>query len=298
MIGHLRIRSPWSQLLVLVLVFSPQIILLMVGLSLGNEVETSKSMDQVSVGTMKLMQAASSLLFFLLPAFLFSVFVFRGRYLYFLGFKPAEKTSMYVLSGIVMILALPFVFWLGELNRMIELPEWMIRMEQSTSKQMEEFLKVNHWYDVPVNILIIALLPAICEELFFRGALQRVMIHVSRSPIAGIILAAVLFSALHLQFAGFLPRFFLGMILGFLYWYSGSLWTSIIGHFVFNAIQVIWVSFAPKYVNENPSLPLLVALVSGVSIATILYFFRRQSTITYEKVYNIDELNPHNEFLA
>ena len=163
---------------------------------------------------------------------------------------------------------------------------------------MEEFLKIRNWYDVYVNIIVIALLPAICEELFFRGALQRVMIHLTKSPVLGIIIAAFLFSALHLQFAGFLPRMFLGIVLGVLYWYSGSLWTCMLAHFVFNGIQVIIVSYAPKYINVNPSPALFAAIVSIIAVSGVLYYYSRQSSVTWKKVYEIDELNEHNQFLA
>src|SRR6185436_7730932 len=124
MYGHLRISSPWKQLLVLFLVFSPQLLLLIFGIFIGNEVETSKTVENMSVDTLKWFQASSSLLFFLLPAFLYVVFVFRGRYFYFLGFKKADKQNMYVLAVCAVMFTFPFVFWLGELNRMIPLPEW------------------------------------------------------------------------------------------------------------------------------------------------------------------------------
>ncbi len=298
MYGHLRISSPWKQLLVLFLVFSPQLLLLIIGIFIGNEVETSKVVEDMSVDTLKWYQASSSLLFFLLPAFLFVVFVFRGRYFYFLGFKKADKQNMYVLAVCAVMFTFPFVFWLGELNRMIPLPEWMTRMEESTARQMEDFLKVRNWYDVYVNVIVIALLPAICEELFFRGALQRVTIHLTKNPLVGIIVAAFLFSALHLQFAGFLPRMFLGIVLGILYWYSGSLWTCILAHFVFNGTQVLLVSYAPQYINVNPSPALFAAVVSIIAVAGVLYYYCRQSAVSWKKVYQIDELNEHNQFLA
>lgn len=298
MYDHLRIRSPWKQLLVIVLVFMPQMLLLFAGLLVGNESDAAKSVESTSVNTLKWFQATSSFLFFLLPAFLFAVFVFRGRYFYFLGFKKAERQNMYILAVCCVLFTFPLVFWLGELNRLLPLPEWMTRMEQNTGKQMEEFLKVRNWYDVPVNVLIIALLPAFCEEIFFRGALQRVLIYVTRSPWAGILIAAFLFSALHLQFAGFFPRMFLGVVLGILYWYSGSLWTCVLGHFIFNATQVLWVSYAPEYINTNPSLPLVAVIMSIITVVAIIFFYRKQSTVSWAKVYEVDELNPHNQFIA
>jgi uncharacterized protein len=296
--AHLRIYSPWRQLLVLILVFLPQLFLLSVSLFVGKEGGTTAEADKLTVNTFKVLQATSSVLFFLLPAALFALFTFSAKRAEHLGFKKAQRQNMYVLSILVMVMALPFVFWLGEMNRQIPLPEWMVRLEQNTGDQLTEILKVNNWYDIVVNVIVIALFPAICEEVFFRGALQRVLIHLTRSPWTGIIIAAILFSALHLQFAGFLPRFFLGIVLGFLYWYSGSLWTSILAHFVFNGIQVLWVSYSPQYIENNPQLPYgdLAAVVSGIAIVAILYFYYKQSTVSYEKVFKHHD--PYNQFMA
>ena len=139
---------------------------------------------------------------------------------------------------------------------------------------------------------------AIPEELFFRGALQRIIIHLTKQPFIGIVITGILFSALHFQFEGFLPRMLLGMILGFFYWYSGSIWTNIAAHFVNNAVQVLAVSYMPKFVNKNPETPLLAAMASAVAVWAILWFYQRESTITWAKVYKPNDLTPYNQFLA
>ena len=168
----------------------------------------------------------------------------------------------------------------------------MTAMEKDTAKQMEALLKVNKPIDILVNVFIIAVLPAICEELCFRGALQRILIHCAKSPWVGIIITSVLFSALHLQFQGFLPRMFLGIVLGAFYWYSGSLWTKHPGSFCkqWSAGGRV-VSYAPKYVNENPTIPVIAGLISGIIVFIILWIYARLSTVTYSKVYDEDRLN-------
>jgi uncharacterized protein len=295
--GHLRIKSPWSQLGVFLLVFLPQLLLLLISVFSADKVNIDMTKPGV-VTQLKWLQAISSLTFFLLPAFLYAVFTFRGNYWHFLGMKKAEKENMYILAVACIVLAMPFVFWLGVLNQAVQLPAELKKMEEETAKQMMAFLKVNGPLDVVINVFVIALLPAICEELCFRGALQRILIQLTRNPWVGIIITAILFSALHLQFMGFLPRMFLGIVLGALYWYSGSLWTSILAHFVNNAVQVIAVSYAPKYIDKNPEFPVVLALASGLIVWAILWYYQRQSTITYSKVYRTDELTPHNQFLA
>lgn len=295
MIGHLRIKSPWKQLAVLM---AFPVLLLLAGVLITTAPPKSNLADPQVINAMKWSQAFSSVILFLLPAFLFAVFTFTGKYTYFLGLKKAEKMNMYVLAMLCIFLAFPFVFWLGQLNQLIPLPASMVELESKASGQMEAFFKSNKPVDVFFNVIIIGLLPAICEELFFRGALQRIVIQLVRNPLAGIMITGFLFSALHMQFMGFFPRMFLGVVLGALYWYSGSLWTSILGHFVNNAVQVIAVSFAPKYISTNPDTPVLAAIISGVAVWAIIWFYRRQSTITYSKVYLTEGLTPTNQFIA
>jgi membrane protease YdiL (CAAX protease family) len=306
MVGHLRVKSPWSQLGIFLGLFGAAFLLTslfmaVVVLYMGVPADGIDKLDLTKpeyLNTMKTMQAVSSVFIFLAPALIYAFITFSRRPLFHLGLRPAERKQTYALAVVCILVAFPFVFWLGELNHMIPLPKWMNSMEADATKQMEAFLKADNTFDIVINVFIIAFLPAICEELCFRGALQRIMIHLARNAWLGIIATAILFSALHLQFQGFLPRMFLGVILGAIYWYSGSLWPSIVAHFVNNAVQVIAVSNAPEYIKKNPSVPLLAALISGLLVWAILWMFKTYSTASYRKVYEADELNESNQFLA
>lgn len=299
---HLRIQSYWSQLAIFLMLFAVFFLffgLLQYGVYTANNIGIKPDLSNPKVlSLVKWAQGASSIFVFLLPALAAMVFSYKGRYAYFLGFKKAEKDNMYILSALAVFLSLPFVFWLGQLNQQVPLPSWMKQLEEDAARQMTAFLKIRTQFDVVINMIIIALLPAIGEELCFRGVLQRIIIGITKNAWAGIIVTGFLFSALHLQFEGFLPRFFLGIVLGALYWFSGSLWTSILAHFVFNGVQVLVVSYAPVYANKPPDPNLLVSFVSGIAVFAILYFYVRQSTVTYEKVYDSISLNKHNQFIA
>jgi hypothetical protein len=220
------------------------------------------------------------------PAVVYAFVSFRRNHLHLLGLKKAEKTSMYMLGILCMLLAFPLVFWLGQLNHQIPMPASVLEMEKQNAEHMEAFLKVDGATDIFINLIVIALLPAFFEEMFFRGAMQRVFIHLTGKVWLGIVVTAALFSALHLQFQGFLPRMFSGVVIGALYWYSGSLWTSIAAHFVTNAVQVIVASYATKFISENPVVPFYLAIASGVAIFLILSLIRRMSTTTWSEVYN------------
>lgn len=302
---HLRIQSYWSQLVIAVLLLGLSFVLfgvLQIVIYKANGINPFDARPDLSnphvLNVVKLVQGISSIIVFMIPAFLAMVITYRGRYGYFLGFRKAQRMNMYVLAFMIVFLAFPFTFLLGELNQRIPLSNWMKDLEKDASVQMAAFLKVRSTWDIVVNLLVIAVLPAIGEELCFRGMLQRIMIGITRNPWVGIIVTGFIFSALHLQFQGLLPRMFLGVILGALYWYSGSIWTSIIGHFVFNAVQVLWVSYAPQYAEKMPELPLLPAMISGFAVFSIMYFYVRQSTSRYAKVYETDQLNEHNQFIA
>jgi membrane protease YdiL (CAAX protease family) len=306
MIGHLRVKSPWSQLGIFLGLFGGSfifgsLIIYMVMLGMGIPVAEIGRMDWSRpkfLSVMKVVQALSSILMFLLPAFFYAVITFRGRPFYFLGLKKAEKSSFYLLAIVTIIVAFPLVVWLGNINQMIPLPQWMVDLEKDATKQMEAFLRAENGRDVVLNVIIIGLLPAICEEICFRGALQRIVINMTRSPWTGIIITSILFSALHLQFQGFLPRMFLGVVLGAIYWYSGSIWPGVAAHFVNNAAQVVAVSYFPEYIAKNPEMPLILAPISAVLTWLLLRKLKSGSSASYEKVYDYEELNRTNEFIA
>jgi len=216
----------------------------------------------------------------------------------YLGFRPANNNFFYLLAILLLLASIPFEGWLGQLNKGISLPGWMVSREAEADKQIAAFLKAGSLLDVLNNIFIIALLPAIFEEACFRGALQRILIQLFKSPWAGILLTAILFSAFHLQFQGFLPRFLLGALLGAAYWYSGSLWVSILAHFFINGVQVVAVVYYPKLINENPSVPAYTALISLAIVVGLLYIMHHRSKITYEQVYKEQKADGFDEFLS
>lgn len=293
MSNHLKIRSPWSQLALFMgvwglsliggVIAASAIVLAKAGISAGAAIDMN---DPRLLPAKKLAQAFSTIVIFGLPALLYSRKTFRTHPLENLGFRPAEKSIFYILGVVLLLAALPLEGWLGMLNKQIPLPGWMIRMEKDTNQQVIAFLQIHHSYDIVINVFVIAVLPAIFEELCFRGAFQRILIDIFKSPWTGIVVASAFFSAFHMEFQGFLPRMMLGILLGAAFWYSGSLWTSILGHFFFNGIQVIAASYYPKMINDNPSVPVYVGLLSLVTISALLFVMRRQSTATFDKVYN------------
>ena len=144
------------------------------------------------------------------------------------------------------VAALPMISMLADWNNSMELPsflasveEMMRQMEEQAKVLTERFLQTSSVGVMFANLFVMALLPAVCEEMMFRGWLQRVL-GKSVNYHTAIWVSALVFSAIHFQFYGFIPRMLIGAALGYLYYYTGSLWMSIIAHFTNNAAAVVF----------------------------------------------------------
>ena len=141
--------------------------------------------------------------------------------------------------------ALPMISMLAEWNKGMELPSFLASMEammrdmEEASKVLtERFLNTTSVGMMFVNLFVMAFLPALCEEMMFRGWMQRVL-GKSVNYHTAVWVSAFVFSAIHFQFYGFVPRMVIGAALGYLYYYTGSLWAPILAHFVNNAMAVV-----------------------------------------------------------
>jgi membrane protease YdiL (CAAX protease family) len=163
--------------------------------------------------------------------------------------KMLLKKGLTLKQGVIAILfavaALPMISLLAEWNKGMELPqflasmeEMMREMEESSKVLTERFLNTTSEWMLFVNLLVMALLPAVCEEMMFRGWLQRALGQ-SVDYHTAIWVSAIVFSAIHFQFYGFIPRMLIGAALGYLYYYTGSLWVPIVAHFTNNAAAVV-----------------------------------------------------------
>ena len=139
------------------------------------------------------------------------------------------------LSGIII------VGFLGEINMKIPLPNWAGEVEKEVNNTIEFILSPEGNLSFLFNVILLAIIPAIGEELFFRGILQKLFTKTVKSKFVAILITAAIFSAFHFQFQTFLPRFFMGIMLGYLFLWSGSLLVPIIAHFLHNFISV-WIT--------------------------------------------------------
>ena len=234
---------------------------------------------------MKIAQAVSGMLTFIVPALLFAWFSSEKK----IRYLKLDK-GFHIIFGIVVVIlvfsAMPVINWLGKVNSHLTLPNflaglenWMRSTEDSLKKLTDAFLQMNNVTDLIVNIIVVALLAAIGEELFFRGAMQNVFLEWTKNSHAAVWITAILFSALHAQFYGFLPRMILGVVLGYLYIWSGSLWLSMLFHFLNNGLAVLFsyliakgkISETAETVGAGDT-PITFVIISFIVSAGLLYF--------------------------
>lgn len=198
-----------------------------------------------SIVILKFLQLLNTLGLFVVPGILFSlIFIKQPIQELKVGHKLSSVNIFLVF--ILMYSLLPAMNWLVEWNQNLDLPEafsslenWLKSKEENAMELTHAFLKMENTSDLWVNLVLIAVLPAIGEELIFRGLVQKIINKNLSSPHLGIWISAILFSALHMQFYGFFPRMFLGAFFGYLYVWGKSLWYPILAHFINNATAVL-----------------------------------------------------------
>lgn len=197
---------------------------------------------------LKFFQIVNQVGVFIAPAILF-VILTDNNFRKYLHFDKGLKRFSIIFGFLVLAVSLPFINWLVQVNSQMHLPgflsgveEWMRHSEESAQRLTDAFLSTNSLTGLIVNLVMIAGLAAIGEELIFRGILVRIFRDWTGNVHLSVIIPAALFSALHLQFYGFFGRLLLGVILGYLFVWSGSLWVPVFVHFLNNAMAVL-VSF-------------------------------------------------------
>lgn len=163
----------------------------------------------------------------------------------YLQLDKGVGTRVLGLALLAILLGLPAIQLVNWLNSLIELPASLQLMEDDQNGLLAAVLQMESPVELMLGLFVAAIVPAVGEELLFRGVLQRQFQLLVGHPHWGIWLTAAVFSAIHLQFAGFFPRMLLGAFLGYAFWWSGSLWLPIILHFFFNGFQVLGAYFNP-----------------------------------------------------
>jgi membrane protease YdiL (CAAX protease family) len=213
-------------------------------------------------------------------------------YLLLVEENPVQKLGLnqnpfridYLLIVVLMLVCIPGINFTHTLNETLHLPnwlsgveKWMQEKEDSAKDLTDAFLSMKSYKDLAINLVMFGFLPALGEELFFRGALFSIIKDWTGKKHLTIFITAFLFSAIHMQFYGFLPRFLLGMGFGYLLIFTRSIWAPIWAHFLNNAIAVIVAFFffqGKSDVNQDDFGTVDSLALNLLSIGVTLYLFR------------------------
>jgi hypothetical protein len=212
--------------------------------SISKNIYTAESiaLSDIQIRFLKILQSVAALITFILPSFLIARFVYKNT-VDTLLLKLRGNVAVYGLSALVLISAVPFMNVIISWNAGIKLPtalELVFQaMEEAAVRSTEIMLSGTTVWALLINIVLIALIPAVGEELFFRGLLQGLIKRYTRNSHLAVFMAAFIFSAIHFQFYGFVPRFLLGIFFGYLVVYSKSIWIAVWAHFLNNAMAVV-----------------------------------------------------------
>lgn len=194
---------------------------------------------------LKFLQILQSVGLFILPPLLAAWF-FGNSISGYLRINKRPSGLLFLMTLLLMFFSLPLINWLVSLNGMMQLPsslkvveQWMRSAEDQASEMTVIFLKADTLSIFALNFFMIAIIPAIGEELLFRGVLQRIFAEWFKNIHVAIFFSAFLFGAIHMQFYGIIPRMALGVLFGYLFYWSGSLWVPVFAHFINNASAVI-----------------------------------------------------------
>ena len=247
----------------------------------------------------KAVQVISTLFGFLIPA-IGTAFLLSRKPYRLLGFTRKFNWFQIILVLSIMLLALFSSTSLGYLNQHIPVPaawkDYFKHLEDTYNEQVQAIMQLRTLKDYIVGLIIMAFIPALCEESLFRGGLQNFMTRSTQKPWLAIIIVSILFSAVHFSFYGFLPRMFLGIILGLIYYSTGSLWLSILAHFANNAFAVSQYYFShstsvKQAAEENTPLSFVyIGLVALPFMIFLLSLLKRVSVWGDDDNLSLDEI--------
>lgn len=248
-----------------------------------------KEIEQ-SAPDMRMAMMLQSIGLFLLPALFFSNLC-HGDFKKYLKIDSKYNSTLLVLSILLIIVIQPVIYSISYYNQQMILPEalssiesWMREAENNAEKSLNLLFSDKSAIGLIFNLLVLAIVAGLAEELFFRGCLQQIIQKIFTNKHIAIWLSAFIFSAIHMQFYGFIPRLLLGALLGYLFIWAGSIWIPVIVHTLHNALNIIlthiYIGSATYERIENLELEdnILIVLPSLFLTVLILYIIHRKSS--------------------
>lgn len=209
------------------------------GTTLDKQLENLLKPENASL--LRWSQTIGTVFIFLVPTFLYArvCHVKAGLHL---GFKKTINWKQALIAVLIMLACLPAVDALQQFTEMLPWSKATLakfdKAEADYYKQVAVIARMNDFWDYLISVIVIALLPAMVEEMFFRGGMQNLFCRWFKKPVLAIIVTSIIFSAVHGSYLGFLSRFALGFVLGWMFYRTGNIWLNIIAHFFNNAVAI------------------------------------------------------------
>ncbi len=215
---------------------------------------------------------------FILPSIAFLWMTYKKNWRQAIHLQHTPKFMPSAIAALLLLIAFPLVQFIFSINKQLPIPQWAIEQENLINNTIQQLLLVNAPSELFFNLFTIAVLPAIGEELLFRGIVQQNIEKGAKNPHIAIWLTALIFSFIHFQFQGFFPRLFLGVGLGYLFVWTRNLWIPIIAHLAYNGGQILLQYGHQQGVleidlNEVETVPLWLVGISLVGCFGLGYFF-------------------------
>jgi len=242
----------------------------------------------------RIMQILNQIGIFIIPPIVFAILT-EIKPAQSLGFNKIQYYHL-LISLMIIITMSPIVGQLMVWNESMSLPDyfstlenWMRNKESTANEMVEWMLSYTDPLSFSINIFMIVFLPALGEELLFRAVLIRYLKSVFKNIHVAVWISAIIFSAFHFQFFGFLPRMFLGLVFGYLFVWSGSIWLPILAHFINNGAVVVisWLNAknmisqsAAEFGSVDSPLLLITSTILTALFAFWFYQTRKIDTLS------------------
>lgn len=249
------------------------------GLSLNIVINTPALWTSEVINFIKLNLFYNHLFSFILPPVIFVIFFKKKPLFSFFNLDRNIKFNFLLLSILIFIVSIPMVYYSFALNQAIELPGFLQSMESKTDELMKAILSEKTLFALLTNLVLIGIIPALGEELVFRGILQNRLSIIAGNKWLGVALAAIIFSTIHFQFEGFFPRAILGFILGAVYALTNNLWYPILAHFFNNGIQVVLAYFSPELTEKTDALIAIPWQLAALSLLLTIILMKQYKRI-------------------
>lgn len=275
-----RKHQNWKiKLIVFVLIFSACILIGNFIMSVGlekiginvNEIVDGTAIDDEHVSILKWLSSLNHMIIFSLTSIIWISIYYGKSY-----FNKKSLDGILIIYFLTWLLfSFPLIAYSAQLNMMIDIPSWASEVDNNTIEFLMQMLDMNGIGDLLINILIIAIVPAIGEELLFRGVILKELLNTKLNPHFSIIIVSIIFSLFHFQLSSFLPKMIIGIILCYSYYWTRNLMYPIFIHFFNNAMQVTLLYTAADQFKDTdphdvPPIPIFSIILSAILCAVIV----------------------------